>query len=239
MIRHRKGNFFYGKNDMSIMKNQINSMKLIGIKHIAFGSLNQNNRIHIDQIKMVSDWAHPMKITFHKAIDLSIKYFNDIELLQKLNNVESILTSGCSSSAEKGYLNIKKVLNDFENNIKVVSAGRITKNNLTKIHKMINGTYYHGRKILGTSSKACYLFSILGKRGSCFWIFFSNTNLPHSKSRFIVPSAFITDSVRFGITGLNSNEIILIDSAAVYKTLPAFLISVLTASKVQLSLDTY
>ncbi len=149
MIRHRKGDFFYGKSDMSIMKNQINSMKLIGIKHIAFGSLNQNNRIHIDQIKMVSDWAHPMKITFHKAIDLSIKYFNDIELLQKLNNVESILTSGRSSSAEKGYLNIKKVLNDFDNNIKVVSAGRITKNNLIKIHKMINGTYYHGRKILG------------------------------------------------------------------------------------------
>ena len=81
MIRHRKGDFFYGKSDMSIMKNQINSMKLIGIEHIAFGSLNQNNRIHIDQIKMVSDWAHPMKITFHKAIDLSIKYFNDIELL--------------------------------------------------------------------------------------------------------------------------------------------------------------
>ena len=150
MIRHRKGDFFYGKSDMSIMKNQINSMKLIGIEHIAFGSLNQNNRIHIDQIKMVSDWAHPMKITFHKAIDLSIKYFNDIELLQKLNNVESILTSGRSSSAEKGYLNIKKVLNDFENNIKVISAGRITKNNLFKLHKMINGTYYHGRKILGT-----------------------------------------------------------------------------------------
>ena len=84
-------------------------------------------------------------------------------------------------------------------------------------------------KFWGTSSKACYLFSILGKRGSCFWIFFSNTNLPHSKSRFTVPSAFITDSVRFGITGLNSNEIILNDSAAVYKTLPAFLISVLTS----------
>ena len=149
MIRHRKGDFFYDKSDISIIKNQINSMKLIGIKHIVFGSLTHLNRINLEQIKMVSEWAYPMNITYHKAIDLSENFFEDAELLLQFKNVKSLLTSGQASTAEKGYLTLKRLLADFGKNIKIISAGRITDKNLNKIHNMIRGRYYHGRKILG------------------------------------------------------------------------------------------
>ena len=149
MIRHRKGDFFYNKSDISIIKNQINSMKLIGIKHIVFGSLTHLNRINLEQIKMVSEWAYPMNITYHKAIDLSENFFEDAELLLQFKNVKSLLTSGQSPTAEKGYLTLKRLLADFGKNIKIISAGRITDKNLNKIHNMIRGRYYHGRKILG------------------------------------------------------------------------------------------
>ena len=149
MIRHRKGDFFYDKSDISIIKNQINSMKLIGIKHIVFGSLTHLNRINLEQIKMVSEWAYPMNVTYHKAIDLSENFFEDAELLLQFKNVKSILSSGQSPTAEKGYLKLKRLLADFGKNIKIISAGNITDNNLNKIHNMIRGRYYHGRKILG------------------------------------------------------------------------------------------
>jgi len=149
MIRHRKGDFFYNKSDISIIKNQINSMKLIGIKHIVFGSLTHLNRINLEQIKMVSEWAYPMNVTYHKAIDLSENFFEDTELLLQFKNVKSLLTSGQASTAEKGYLTLKRLLADFGKNIKIISAGRITDKNLNKIHNMIRGRYYHGRKILG------------------------------------------------------------------------------------------
>ena len=149
MIRHRKGDFFYDKSDISIIKNQINSMKLIGIKHIVFGSLTSLNRINLEQIKMVSEWAYPMNVTYHKAIDLSENFFEDTELLLQFKNVKSLLTSGQASSAEKGYLTLKRLLVDFGKNIKIISAGSITDKNLNKIHNMIRGRYYHGRKILG------------------------------------------------------------------------------------------
>ena len=149
MIRHRKGDFFYDKSDISIIRNQINSMKLIGIKHIVFGSLTHLNRINLEQIKMVSEWAYPMNVTYHKAIDLSENFFEDTELLLQFKNVKSLLTSGQSSTAEKGYLTLKRLLADFGKNIKIISAGRITDKNLNKIHNMIRGRYYHGRKILG------------------------------------------------------------------------------------------
>ena len=149
MIRHRKGDFFYDKSDMSIIRNQINSMKLIGIKHIVFGSLTHLNRINLEQIKMVSEWAYPMNVTYHKAIDLSENFFEDTELLLQFKNVKSLLTSGQASTAEKGYLTLKRLLADFGKNIKIISACNITDKNLNKIHNMIRGRYYHGRKILG------------------------------------------------------------------------------------------
>ena len=149
MIRHRKGDFFYDKSDISIIRNQINSMKLIGIKHIVFGSLTPLNRINLEQIKMVSEWAYPMNVTYHKAIDLSENFFEDTELLLQFKNVKSLLTSGQASTAEKGYLTLKRLLADFGKNIKIISAGSITDKNLNKIHNMIRGRYYHGRKILG------------------------------------------------------------------------------------------
>ena len=149
MIRHRKGDFFYNKSDISIIKNQINSMKLIGIKHVVFGSLTHLNRINLEQIKMISEWAYPMNITYHKAIDLSENFFEDAELLLQFKNVKSLLTSGQSPTAEKGYLTLKRLLADFGKKIKIISAGRITDKNLNKIHNMIRGRYYHGRKILG------------------------------------------------------------------------------------------
>ena len=149
MIRHRKGDFLYNKSDISIIKNQINSMKLIGIKHIVFGSLTHLNRINLEQIKMISELAYPMNITYHKAIDLSENFFEDAELLLQFKNVKSLLTSGQSPTAEKGYLILKRLLADFGKNIKIISAGRITNKNLNKIHNMIRGRYYHGRKILG------------------------------------------------------------------------------------------
>lgn len=149
MIRHRKGDFFYDKSDISIIRNQINSMKLIGIKHIVFGSLTHLNRINLEQIKMVSEWAYPMNVTYHKAIDLSENFFEDTELLLQFKNVKSLLTSGQASTAEKGYLTLKRLLADFGKNIKIISAGSINDKNLNKIHNMIRGRYYHGRKILG------------------------------------------------------------------------------------------
>ena len=149
MIRHRKGDFFYDKSDMSIIRNQINSMKLIGIKHIVFGSLTHLNRINLEQIKMVSEWAYPMNVTYHKAIDLTENFFEDTELLLQFKNVKSLLTSGQASTAEKGYLTLKRLLADYGKNIKIISAGSINDKNLNKIHNMIRGRYYHGRKILG------------------------------------------------------------------------------------------
>ena len=149
MIRPRGGDFNYSGEDMVEIKKQITYVKTIGINHIVFGALNKDHRVDIDNIKRVSDWSFPMKITFHKAIDASAEFFTDIEALVNTKRIDSLLTSGKSTTAESGASIIKKVISFYGKNIKVISAGKITKSNLNNIHRKISGSYYHGRKILG------------------------------------------------------------------------------------------
>lgn len=149
MIRPRIGNFYYSNSEMLTIKNQITNFKSIGIDHIVFGVLDKNNIVNMDHVKKISDWSAPIKITFHKAIDASIEFFGDIEALVKSKRIDSLLTSGRSRTAETGSNIIKKVINNYGREIKVISAGKITYKNLNAIHKKIGGTYYHGRKILG------------------------------------------------------------------------------------------
>ena len=149
MIRPRIGNFYYSNSEMLTIRDQITNFKSIGIDHIVFGVLDKNNIVNMDHVKKISDWSAPIKITFHKAIDTSIKFFGDIEALVKSKRIDSLLTSGRSRTAETGSNIIKKVINNYGREIKVISAGKITNKNLNAIHKKIGGTYYHGRKILG------------------------------------------------------------------------------------------
>ena len=149
MVRPRRGDFCYSNSDMKKIQSQISVFKSIGIKHIACGVLNKNSMVNIDSFKKIGDWSYPMKITFHKAIDESVDFFNDIEALLQTGRLDSLLTSGQSKSAEKGAKTIKKAINKFDDNIKVISAGKILYSNLYDIHQKIGGRYYHGRKILG------------------------------------------------------------------------------------------
>ena len=152
MVRPRKGNFIYSESEIIQIKNQIMNLKVLGVEEIVFGALNQNNNVDFEQIKRVADWSYPMKITFHKAIDYSSNFFDDIKSLIKIDRVKSILTSGKSSSAKIGASTIKKTVKNYQSSINVIAAGKITNKNLDSIHKLINGRYYHGKNILGKLS---------------------------------------------------------------------------------------
>ena len=152
MVRPRKGDFIYSESEIIQIKNQIMNLKVMGVEEIVFGALNQNNNIDFEQVKSVADWSYPMKITFHKAIDQSSNFFDDIKSLIKIDGVKSILTSGKSSSAKIGASTIKKAVKNYQSSINVIAAGKITNKNLDSIHKLINGKYYHGKNILGKLS---------------------------------------------------------------------------------------
>ena len=72
MIRCRPGNFFYNKEEIDKMLEDLQKIKNLGIKEVVFGAIDENYQINISTMKIIADEAYPMSITFHKAIDLTL-----------------------------------------------------------------------------------------------------------------------------------------------------------------------
>ncbi|MDA8752935.1 copper homeostasis protein CutC [Candidatus Marinimicrobia bacterium] len=148
MIRCRPGNFFYNKEEIDKMLEDLQKIKNLGIKEVVFGAIDENYQINISTMKIIADEAYPMSITFHKAIDLTLSIKKELKKLSKIENVKSILTSGGKNTAEEGESLLKELVIEFKGKFEIIVAGSVTQNNLQYLHKRINANEYHGRNIL-------------------------------------------------------------------------------------------
>ncbi len=148
MIRCRPGNFLYNKEEIDKMLEDLQKVKILGIKEIVFGAIDKNYQINISTMKIIAHEAYPLSITFHKAIDLTLGIKKELKKLSKIENVKSILTSGGQNTAEEGVCLLKELVSEFEGRFEIIVAGSVTQNNLNNLHKRINANEYHGRNIL-------------------------------------------------------------------------------------------
>ena len=152
MIRPRQGNFIYSDLEIKLMISDIEYCKKIGINEIVLGLLKEDGEIDIKLTTQLSEIAYPMSVTFHKAIDYSNNILKGIETLCKIDNITSILTSGGKKRALDAKDLIKKIISEFSTEINIIVAGKITNQNLNKIHEEIGATQYHGKRIVGNLS---------------------------------------------------------------------------------------
>ena len=149
MIRPRGGDFVYSNAELNQMKKEIEFCKDLGVKGVVFGILYKNNTINFEQTLELSELALPMEITFHKAIDEAPSPIAELHKLLNIKIVTRILTSGKSKTAVEGSRIIKEMMTLSKDKITILPAGKITIKNLKKVHELIGGKEYHGRKIVG------------------------------------------------------------------------------------------
>ena len=147
MIRPRGGNFVYSEEEINIMKNDILLCKDLGVKGIVLGVLTEENEIDRALLKSLIDWAKPMEITFHKAIDEVSDPLASLDILMELG-VTRVLTSGKAPTAMEGMELLKEMIARAGDRITIVVAGKVTSENLHDIHHLIGNNEYHGKKIV-------------------------------------------------------------------------------------------
>ena len=147
IIRPRGGDFYYTPEEIEIMKEDIKICKELGVKGVVIGALNRDNTINYDAIKDMIDLAKPMFITFHKAID---ELENPVTEVKKLANlgVNRILTSGTKETALEGENILREMIKEAGEDIIIIVAGKVTKDNLNEISNLIPAKEYHGKKIV-------------------------------------------------------------------------------------------
>ena len=147
MIRARGGNFVYSKDEIEIMKEDIKIFKELGVKGVVLGCLTSDNKIDLELTKELVDLAYPMEVTFHKAID---EILNPLDYMDDLVNIgiKRILTSGGEATALEGKDLINEMIKKSNGRLKIVVAGKVTKENLNRLSNLISADEFHGKLIV-------------------------------------------------------------------------------------------
>ena len=149
MVRPHSISFNYNDDDLVQMKETIKFCKKQKFDGVVFGCLDDYNELDLNKIKYLADFAKPLNVIIHKAIDLTSSPVNSLKKLLEINNVNGVLSSGGCETAELGTEVLKKMINISPNDFEIISAGKITNQNFQILHEKIDGKFYHGRKIVG------------------------------------------------------------------------------------------
>jgi len=149
MIRPRAGNFVCSKKEIGQMQKDIDLAKKAGAAGIVFGVLTLKNKIDTENTRILAEYAFPLPVTFHKAIDeLENPVKGVIELLQ-IENVKRILTSGGKPTALEGQEVIREMIKVAGGKIIILVAGKVLNSNVEEIQKITGTKELHGRRIVG------------------------------------------------------------------------------------------
>ena len=149
MIRPRGGNFVYHDQELDVMKDDILYCKRVNVSGIIFGVLKEDKTVDLLATRLLSDMASGLEITFHKAIDEVSSIFPELDRLRSIQAVTNVLTSGGADSAMEGCDTIKEMVNRYKGQLTIIAAGKITEQNIVKVHELTGAEEYHGRKIVG------------------------------------------------------------------------------------------
>ncbi len=84
MIRPRGGDFFYSADEFGIMQRDILIAKQLGANGVVFGILNTGGEMDKDRMRQLVDMARPLKVTCHRAFDMSCDLEQALEAWWKL-----------------------------------------------------------------------------------------------------------------------------------------------------------
>lgn len=147
IIRPRGGDFYYTKEEIEIMKEDIRICKELGVDGVVLGALTCDNKIDYEVVKELVNLAKPMSVTFHKAIDELKNPVDEVKKLASLG-VDRILSSGTKKTALEGKEILNEMIKEAQDRIIIVVAGQVTKDNFLEVSSNIPSKEYHGKKIV-------------------------------------------------------------------------------------------
>lgn len=147
LIRPRGGHFHFSEAEFSIMRQDIELCKSLGVAGVVIGALDKHNQID-KRIQTLIESAKPMAITFHKAFD---------EIEDKISAIDEIKQLGCdrilsSASGRSVYDNIEvfeSLIQYAKGKITFVACGGVSDKNLSDVSSQLSTTEFHGKLIVG------------------------------------------------------------------------------------------
>lgn len=136
MIRPRGGDFCYTSEEFETMEQDARTAKQLGANGIVFGILEKDGRVDMARTRRLVDIVEPLKVTFHRAFDMSRDLDQALEDIIAAG-VDRILTSGGEQKVEDGIPWVQKLNQAAKGRVIIMAGGGISESN---VHRVLAAT---------------------------------------------------------------------------------------------------
>ncbi|MBC1978391.1 copper homeostasis protein CutC [Listeria marthii] len=152
MVRPRKGNFSYTKEEIAIMREDILMYKKIAVDGVVFGCITDVGLLDKPAINELIKAAKGIEVTFHMAFDelIETEKLPAIDWLAE-QGVTRILTHGGDGAKlpEETFINWRKYIDYAADRIIILPGGGIKSHNIKWILKETGAAEIHGTDLFG------------------------------------------------------------------------------------------
>ena len=142
IIRPRGGDFLYSELEFQSMLEDVKAMKALGVAGVVIGCLTPDGRIDEPRTKALVEAAHPMRVTNHRAFDMTRDYREAIEALIRCG-VDRVLTSGQADSALEGIATLAGSVEAARDRIRIMACGNLDQHNIAQIYRATRAHDFH------------------------------------------------------------------------------------------------
>ncbi len=132
MIRPRGGDFHYSNYEFHCMRRDIDQCQKLSADGVVFGILNDDGTLDKKRCKELVDRARPMKVTCHRAFDMTSDPFQTLEDCIEVG-FDRILTSGHQTTAAKGTSLIAELVKKADGRIAIMPGSGVNEEAVEKI----------------------------------------------------------------------------------------------------------
>ena len=143
LIRVRKGDFVYSKDEICKMRNDIRLARKLGAAGVVIGALMPDGSINEEAIRCMMDEAEGLSVTFHRAFDVCRKPEEALEKIISLG-CHRLLTSGQATTAELGIPMLKKLVEQADGRIIIMPGAGVNPPNASRILEETGALEIHG-----------------------------------------------------------------------------------------------
>jgi copper homeostasis protein len=155
IIRPRGGDFLYSPLEFELMKEDIRMCKSLNCDGISTGILTKEGKVDKVRCAELFELAKPMKVTFHRAFDMTDHLEEALEDIISLG-AERILTSGGKSSALQGAHVLSMLIQQADGRISIMPGAGVSLNNIAEIIASTGAREFHASARLPVTSEMSY-----------------------------------------------------------------------------------
>lgn len=143
LIRPRAGGFVYTDDEFERMRQEFVAAKQAGAAGVAMGILLPDGRVDTVRTADLVALANPMRVTFHRAIDVTRDLSEALEAVIA-SGADCVLTSGGARDAEAGAERIALLGRQAKGRIEMMAGGGVRITNLLKVLRCAEVRMLHG-----------------------------------------------------------------------------------------------